>query len=567
MVGYDDFRVHLDNRSVQSVKIAKGRGAIATVSQQASELGIKVLKDGGNAFDAAFAVAFALTIYHPQAGNIGGGGYVIYKEKGAKTPSCINYREKSPAAVKREGFLDEKGNVDPELTALGPKSVCIPGTVKAFFTLQKAHGALTARDILTHLARLSHEGCRITRYQAECINRLNEKLCRSPESKKIYGQKGRAFSAGDLLPNPDLGETFLMLAREGEKAFYEGKIAEGIEDDLSRNGGYITTRDLKNYSIKMVEPVSAFIDGTSVWSVPPEGGGAFLIEILNILNREQFHKIDPLSPDFYHYLAQAFKMASVDRLFYLGDVPLEGNRVYHSLFKREWADTLFSLIDRESDIKTEKILSLMHPEEGDVIESGEQRQGSETTHFSIIDGEGNALSNSYTLNLRYGAKWSVKDMGFLLNGSMDAFSFSPGRPNYFGVIGNRPNLLAPNKRPASNMAPVLVTKGKEVVAALGTPGGPAIPTSLAQALFLILSHKMEPQAALQLGRIHHQGWPDVFYKEEGSLSENTILVLVKKGYTIQNRSEPIGDFHAVFTSGSEILAVSDYRREGSPSAL
>jgi gamma-glutamyltranspeptidase/glutathione hydrolase len=209
----------------------------------------------------------------------------------------------------------------------------------------------------------------------------------------------------------------------------------------------------------------------------------------------------------------------------------------------------------------------MHPEERDVIESGEQRQGSETTHFSVMDSEGNVLSNSYTLNLRYGSKWSVEGMGFLLNGSMDAFSFAPGCPNYFGVIGNRPNLLAPNKRPASNMAPVLVTKGREVVAALGTPGGPAIPTALAQVLFLILSHKKEPQTALQLGRIHHQGWPDVLYKEEGSLSENMISVLSKKGYSIQNRSEPIGDFHAVFTSGNEILAVSDFRREGSPNAL
>jgi gamma-glutamyltranspeptidase/glutathione hydrolase len=567
MAKYEDFRVSLENRVEQKVRVAKGRGAVASVSGQGSELGIKVLKDGGNAFDAAFAVAFGLTIYHPQAGNIGGGGYLVYKQKGKKRPCCMNYRELSPAGVKREHFVDEHGNADPDRTAYGPKSVCVPGTVKAFFTLQKEHGKLAARDILFSLAALSEKGCRITHYQAECLNRLNEKLSRSPESKMIYGQKGRQYREGDSLINVDLGGTFRILAQEGERAFYEGEIAESIESDLADNGGILSVDDLKSFSIKMVEPIATELNGTTVWTVPPEGGGALLIQILKILNRDQFTRLVPFSAEFYHHLTQAFKMASIDRLFYLGDIFQLDNEIYKTIFNRSYAEKLFSLIESESDLKTERLLSLMHPDDRDIVEEVETHTGAETTHFSIMDSDGNAVSNSYTLNLRYGSKWSVAGRGFLLNGSMDAFSFSPGKPNYFGVIGNKPNLLAPNKRPASNMAPVLVTKGNEVDMVLGTPGGPSIPTSMASILFLLISHRMKPEIVLQLGRVHHQGWPDVLIKEKESLSYELITEMKKKGYIIQDKNEPIGDVHGVFKDGKEHVAVSDYRREGCPSVL
>ena len=567
MARYEDFRVSLENRVEQRVRIAKGRGAVASVSSQASELGIKVLKDGGNAFDAAFTVAFALTIYHPQAGNIGGGGYLVYKQRGKNRPSCMNYRERSPAGVKREHFVDEHGRADPDRTAYGPKSVCVPGTVKAFFTLQKEHGNLAARDILLSLAALSEKGCRITRYQGECLNRLNEKLSRSPESKRIYGQKGREHREGDSLINVDLGGTFRILAQEGEKAFYEGEIAESIESDLLENGGILSLDDLKSYSIKMVEPIKTELNGATIWTVPPEGGGALLIQILNILNRDQFTRFTPFSVEYYHYLAQAFKIASIDRLFYLGDISQFENEIYKSIFNKSYAEKLFFLIDSESDLKTERLLSLMHPHERDIVKEVDIHTGTDTTHFSIIDADGNAVSNSYTLNLRYGSKWSVAGRGFLLNGSMDAFSFSPGMPNYFGVIGNKPNLFAPNKRPASNMAPVLVTRENEIDTVLGTPGGPSIPTSLASILFLLISHHLKPETVLQLGRIHHQGWPDVLVKEKESLSYELIAEMKKKGYLIQDKNEPIGDVQGVFKEGREYVAVSDYRREGCPSVL
>jgi len=566
MAGYDEYRLHLDTRIEEKVRIAKGKGAVASISKQASELGIEVLKDGGNAFDAAFAVAFALTIYHPQAGNIGGGGYILYKKKGFQNPLCINYREKSPSRVKKELYLTENGSADPEITAFGPASVCVPGTVKGFFTLHKKYGSLTEQDLLEHLSKLSQKGCRINRYQAQCLNRLNEKLSYSPESRKIYGMKGRPFEEGDVIPNPDLAETFLILAREGERAFYEGEIAECIERDLTENSGFITVQDLKNYTIKEVEPICTEVKGRLVWSVPPEGGGAILIEMLNILNRDSFFRIKPYSPDFFHFLAQSFKMASVDRLFYLGDVSLADNSTYRDIFRRDYTERLFSFINRERDIKTDSLLNHMHPNEANIFKENGKRITSETTHFSIIDNEGNAVSNSYTLNLRYGSKWSVNGAGFLLNGSIDAFSFSPGQPNYFGVIGNTHNMFAPNKRPASNMAPVLVTRDREVEVIMGTPGGPAIPTSAVTILMLVLGRGMPPTEVIQKGRIHHQGWPDILYTEQGSIPDDIIDGLSQKGYMIQDKNEPIGDIHGIFRDSRGYTAVSDFRREGHASA-
>ncbi len=559
---YDDFRLTLTHEKQDAVRVAKGKGAVASVSKQATELGIKVLKDGGNAFDAAFTVAFALAIYHPQAGNIGGGGYVIFKEQKTKIPGCINYREMSPSGAMKESYLTEKGLVNPDATAFGPKSVCIPGTVKSFFTLQKSYGVLKAKDLLVYLSKLANEGCRITNYQAQCLNRLKQKLSFSQESKKIYGMKDRLFQNGDNLPNPDLAKTFLILAREGEKSFYEGKIAEQIEQDLTENGGYVTVYDLKKYTIKEVKPIFTEFKGKVIWSVPPEGGGAILIEILNILNRDVFFRIKPFTPDFFHYLSQSFKMASIDRFLYLGDTALKNNAAYKNIFKKKYTYRLFSYIDKEKDVKTEVLESLMHPEEKNINVYDAKLSGNETTHFSIIDNEGNAVSNSYTLNLRYGSKWSVNGAGFLLNGSIDAFSFFPGKPNYFGVIGNKPNLFAQNKRPASNMSPVLITDGSNVDLVIGTPGGPSIQSSLAMILLLIIGNNTDPPDAVQNGRIHHQAWPDILYKEIDGLPDDIIKALSHKGYTIQDKNEPIGDINGIFRSGDEYTAVSDYRREG-----
>jgi gamma-glutamyltranspeptidase/glutathione hydrolase len=276
-----------------------------------------------------------------------------------------------------------------------------------------------------------------------------------------------------------------------------------------------------------------------------------LLEILGILDRPEFRRWDFGSPEYYHHLAQASKLAFVDRMDYLGDIP--PGPAYQGLLTRESLDRRFGLIDPAWDTPTE------------ALASGRQTpkdSGRNTTHFAIIDAEGNAVSNSYTMNLRYGSKWAVADAGFLLNGSVDSFSFVEGKENYFGVIGSEPNLFAPGKRPASNMTPVLVTSGGTVDLVLGTPGGPTIPTTLANILLASLIHGVEPQALVRASRLHHQGWPDTLSHEPGFDRPELLSALAGMGYTLKDKHELISDVQAVFRRGDQYLAVSDYRREG-----
>ncbi|MGQ9616524.1 MAG: gamma-glutamyltransferase [Spirochaetota bacterium] len=579
---YDQFRLRIFKEKGKKPVSASGKIAVSSVSREATFFAIDVMKKGGNAFDAAFALALSLTIYHPQAGNIGGGGYLLYKLKGASKPSVLNYREMAPKAVKIKHFLDENGHVKPDLTAFGPRSICVPGTLKAFFNIQKRYGNLRAGDILRELSKRAREGGRITAYEAQCLNRLREKLSFSPESRSIYVKEHGLFKEGDSLPNPNLAKTLEIMADEDERAFYEGRIAEMIERDITDNGGFLTVEDLKNYELREQEPICTEFSGYKVWTVPPEGGGAILIEILNILNRKEFLRLKPFTPLFYHFLAQACKIAFIDRMYYLGDINLESNMVYSDIFKNLAMERAFNHIDGNRDIATGILLERLHGQSfselcrsegtGDEPAGGEGIRNmfpgsSETTHFSIIDGEGNAVSNSYTLNLRYGSKWSVRGCGFLLNGSIDSFSFHPGEPNYFGLPGNRVNLLAQGKRPASNMCPVMVTRDEDVEMLLGCPGGPAIPATLSMIILSVLGAGVDPVIAVEEARIHHQGWPDVLFREDDEILMERLRTLEEMGYRVEKKNEPIGDVHAVFKRGDGYLAVSDNRREGYSAAI
>ena len=547
-------------RTAGQVSTARGKGAVASASRQASEWAVEVLEDGGNAFDAAFAMAFALCIYHPQAGNIGGGGYLLFKEKGAD-PKVFNYREQAPSGARREHYLQADGSLDPDKTAFGPTSVCVPGTVKAFFALQQRYGKLKAKDLLLAGAKRAEEGAVVTQYEADCLNRLSPKLAVSPESRRIY-VRPEPFKAGDILANPTLARTFERLAQDGEGAFYRGHIAGQIVADLGANGGCLSAGDLANYEFREQDAIGLEVQGRKVWTVPPEAGGAMLLEILAILDRPEFLRHAYGSPEYHHHLAQAAKMAFIDRLDYLGDLPLGDNGTYRNLLHPGHAKQLFGLIDPARDTPTDALMALMKASR----HAQDREPGKHTTHFAIIDADGNSVSNSYTMNLRYGSKWSVAGAGFLLNGSIDSFSFFEGKENYFGVIGSQPNLFAPGKRPSSNMAPVLVTGPEGVEAVLGTPGGPTIPTAMAHILTATLCHGQSPEAALGADRLHHQGWPDALSHEPEFEKPELLAALAGMGYTLKDKHELIGDVHGVWRQGADRLAVSDYRREGKAAA-
>ena len=555
---YNAFRMTMSGAH-GAVSTARGQAAVASAHPQASALAIAALEDGGNAFDAAFVLAFALCIYHPQAGNLGGGGYLLYQTQGAPRPGAFNFREQAPALATREAFLKADGTPDPDRTAFGPLSVCVPGTVKAFFELQRRHGRLDPGALLTRIARCAEEGARLTQYEAECLNRLGPRLAASPEARSIY-VRAEPYRAGDLLPNPNLARTLDELAREGEAAFYRGRIAGQIVADLGAQGGFLSAEDLAGYTLREVEPIAQEVAGATVWTVPPEAGGAMLLEILGMLDRDAFRQLPCGSAAYHHHLAQAAKLAFIDRMEYLGDLPLEDNAVYQGMLAPAALARHFALIDPARDTPSDTLLAQVRagrpgPAQG-------RDAGRHTTHFAVVDAQGNAVSSSYTMNLRYGSKWAVAGAGFLLNGSMDSFAFLEGRENYFGVIGSAPNRFAPGKRPASNMAPVLVTRDGAVTMALGTPGGPTIPTTLAGILAATLIHGVAPDRAIDAGRLHHQGWPDTFMHEPGFQHPELLRELAEMGYAIKDKQELISDVHGVFREPGGLLAVSDHRREG-----
>lgn len=529
---------------------------MASAHRMASELAIDALKDGGNAFDAAFALAFSLCVCHPQAGNIGGGGYLVFRE-GRDTPKTFNFRERAPLYATRDAFLLPDGSPDPDKTAFGPMSVCTPGTVKAFFTLQKRYGKLRAKDLLDTIAHRARQGAQVTQYEAECLNRLAPKLAASPEAKRHY-VKDTPWKAGDLLLNPALAHTFEVLAKEGEEAFYRGRIADQILSDLSDHGGFLEAEDLTSYELREQEAISLEIAGRRVWTVPPEGGGAMLLEILGLLDRDEFKRHPWGSAACHHLLSQASKLAFIGRREYLGDVPVSGNTAYEGIFDPDVLARRFAAINPLRDTPTDQLAKKI----GSHFGESRREAGKNTTHFAVIDAEGNAVSCSYTMNLRYGSKWAIEGAGFLVNGSMDSFSFVEGRENYFGVIGSTPNLFAPGKRPSSNMAPTLVTRGGETEMTLGTPGGPTIPTALGAALAATLFHDLPPAEVIRAARLHHQGWPDKISHEPGFPDTVLLKTLAGMGYTVKDKQELISDIQGVFKDGDAYLAVSDYRREG-----
>jgi gamma-glutamyltranspeptidase/glutathione hydrolase len=428
--------------------------------------------------------------------------------------------------------------------------------------MQKRYGRLKAKDLLLAIARRADEGAIVTQYEADCLNRLAPKLAVSPEARRIY-VRPTPFQAGQRLTNPALARTFERLAREGEAAFYRGRIAEQIVADLAANGGFVSAEDLAGYEFRELEPIAIELEGKRIWTVPPEAGGAMLLEILNILNRPSVSRHPFGSTAYHHHLAQACKMAFIDRLDYMGDLPLQDNPVYAQLLTRAYGEHLFEFIDPAKDLATGVLAERMRAGR----HASGKDAGSNTTHFAVIDAEGNAVSNSYTMNLRYGSKWAVAGAGFLLNGSVDSFSFTEGQENYYGVIGNQANLFAPGKRPASNMAPVLVTGAHGVEAVLGTPGGPTIPTTMAHLLLATLVHGKRPEEVIAAGRLHHQGWPDALTHEPGFDRPELLTALAAMGYPLKDKHELIADVHGVWRTGQECLAVSDYRREGKALAI
>ena len=533
-------------------------GIVASTNEVASRVGVDIMKRGGNAVDAAIAVAFALQVTHPAAGNLGGGGFMMIRLKDGRT-TAIDYREMAPAAAHRDVYLDKNGNlIEGEGGSLiGYRAAGVPGTVRGMELALKKYGSgkLTWAQLVDPARRLAGAGFTVTYELARSLYNSREYLSQYAETKRIYLKGGQFYKEGELFRQPELAATFARLQRFGPNEFYEGETARLIVADMKRNNGLMTMEDLRGYVTKERTPVRGNYRGHEIISMPPpSSGGAVLIEMLNILEGFDLQKTEASSSDRYHLMAEAMRRAFADRAEYMGDsdfvkVPVQG------LIDKAYAATL------RTTIKTDRAST-----------SAEVRAGrpagyesDDTTHFTVVDAEGNAVSNTYTLNNSYGSAAMAKGTGLLLNDEMDDFAAKPGTPNMYGLIQGERNAVAPKKRPLSAMTPTIVLrKDGSLWFTVGSPGGPTIINTVFCIITNVIDYEMNIQQAIDFPRIHHQWLPDELVGEPFGLSGDTQRALTSRGHKLA-KLRYLGDAEGIMIeekTGMRLGATDPRRSDG-----
>ena len=490
-------------------------GMVAAQEKVAAQVGEEILKAGGNAVDAGVATGFALAVTHPQAGNIGGGGFMLIALAKEKKVTAIDYRETAPAAASRDMFLDERGNVDRDKARYSRASAGVPGTVAGLLYALEHYGTLPREQVLAPAIKLAEEGFPVSYGLAFALAKSHDRFLADKSTLAYFEHPhGKPYKAGEIFRQPDLAKTLRAISERGAAGFYEGPVASEIADEMKQGRGLITLEDLKSYHPIERQPVRGTYDGYEIASMPPpSSGGVHVIQMLNILEGYKLHRLGHNTSDTIHRLVEAMRRAYADRAKYLGDpdyvkIPLAG------LVSKSYAAQLREGIDLNKATKSEEV-SAGHPPTA---------EGTQTTHFSVMDKAGNAVSNTYTLNLAFGSGYSVDGAGFLLNNEMDDFSAKPGAPNAFGLIGDEANAIAPGKRPLSSMAPTIVFKDGLPYFATGSPGGSTIITVVLQEILNVLEFHMNIAEATAVPRIHHQWQPDVVITERG-VSDDTLRIL------------------------------------------
>ncbi len=502
------------------------QGMVATSHTLATEVALKVLKDGGNAIDAAVTAGFALAVTQPRSGNIGGGGFLVYSPGNGDAPEAIDYRETAPAAATETMFQDQDGNVVSERSRFSHKAAGVPGTVAGLALALERHGTLSLSQALAPAIRLAREGFVVPHRFTEGLEQARDRLERWPATRAtFYIKDGSAPQPGEVFRQPELADTLQRIAEQGVKGFYEGETAQLIVAEMQRGEGLITLEDLRNYEPAVRQPVHGTYRGFDIYSMsPPSSGGTHIVQILNILEDYPIGDWGHNSANTIHHMAEAMKLAYADRSEYLGDtdfvaVPLQG------LTSKGYADQL------RASIKADKARPASEIAPG----KPGPRESPETTHFSVVDRWGNAVSNTYTINFSYGSGITVAGAGFLLNNEMDDFSAKPGVPNAYGLIGGEANKVEPGKRMLSSMSPTIVRKDDRNFLVTGSPGGSRIITTTLQVIMNVIDHNMNIQTAVSAPRIHHQWLPDEIRVEQG-ISPDTLDLLRARGHTINTGS-------------------------------
>ncbi|MDX6403870.1 MAG: gamma-glutamyltranspeptidase / glutathione hydrolase [Blastocatellia bacterium] len=533
-------------------------GIVASTNEIASNVGVDIMKRGGNAVDAAIAVAFALTVTHPAAGNLGGGGFMLIRLKDGRT-TAIDYREMAPAAATRNIYLDKDGNViEGEGGPLeGYRAAGVPGTVRGMELALKKYGSgrLSWAQLIEPARRLAANGFTVNYTLARGLRGSREYLSKYAETKRIYLNNGKFYNEGDVFVQADLARTFARLQQRGPNEFYEGQTAQLIAADMKRHNGLLTLDDLRGYVAKERQPLRGNYRGYEVISMPPpSSGGAVLIEMLNILEGYDFKKMDWASSDRYHLMTEAMRRAFADRAEYMGDtdfakVPIAG------LVDKKYAAKLRSTINPERASSSEQ------------VKAGKPLgyESEETTHFTVVDAEGNAVANSYTLNNLFGSAVVAKGTGLLMNDEMDDFAAKPGTANLYGLIQGERNAVAPHKRPLSAMTPTFVLrKDGSLWFTVGSPGGPTIINTVLDVITNVVDYGMNIQQAIDAPRIHHQWLPDELVFEPYGLSGDTQNAMTARGHKLA-KPRYLGDAEGIMIeekTGIRLGATDPRRSDG-----
>lgn len=535
-------------RSVHHPVIAEN-GMVASQHPLATQVGVEILKQGGNAVDAAVAVGFALAVVLPRAGNIGGGGFMIVHDAKKKETKAINYREKAPLKATPNMFLDENGEVDKVRSKYHHQTVGVPGTVAGFALALEKYGTMPISKVMQPAITLAKEGFPITWDLARVLEVYQKTMKDWPSSMEIfYKPGGSLYRAGELLVQSDLAWSLEQIAKDGAAAFYEGAIADKIVTDMRANGGLITKKDLKKYTAIEVEPVWGTYKNYKVASMPPpSSGGIHLIQMLNILEAYDLKGIGSNTAQTIHLMTEAMKRAYADRSKHLGD-PDFYDVPTNELVAKGYAEFLREGINEEKATPSSEIAP------GNPV----NYESEETTHFSVVDKDGNVVSNTYTLNFSFGTGIVADGTGILLNNEMADFLHKLGEPNAFGLMEGEANKVEPEKRMLSAMTPTIVFENDTPYLVTGSPGGSRIITSVLQVILNTLEHEMNVAEATHTPRIHHQWQPDVLYIEE-NLNKDTRVLLEAKGYKLEERTA-MGSTQSILVKDGMLYGSSDPRR-------
>ncbi len=506
--------------AIDSKPVRAKNGMVVSASKIASDVGIEILKKGGNAVDAAVATGFALAVTYPSAGNLGGGGYMIIRTSDGKN-IALDFRETAPAKSFKNMYLDEKGNFNPELSTKGITSAGVPGSVAGLIYALENYGTMKLNEVIEPAIKLAAQGFSLEYDLAEDFKKYLPELLKFESSKKIFSKNGIPFEEGEIFVQKDLAKTLKFIKEKGKDGFYKGEIAALLIEQSKKSGGYLTFEDLENYKVLEKEPVIGNYKSYKIISKPPSSsGGIALIQSLNILENFNFSKDDWNSSKYIHTLSEILKYVYADRSKYLGDenfveIPKD------KLISKEYAKGISQKIG-EFAVPSSKIFSGLDL----TFESNE------TTHYSVADKFGNFVSTTTTINSAYGSKLVVEGAGFLLNNEMDDFSAKPGVPNQFGLIGSEANSIAPGKRMLSSMTPAIILKDEKPFMAIGSPGGSTIITTVLQVILNVLDFGMNIRQAIEQPRFHHQGLPDEILFEKFGLSNDVKENLIEKGHKL-----------------------------------